>query len=572
MLERSPAATAGSGVVRASPASARRPGTLRLLRGQTTYSTRRFLRTPVAAFFTWIFPLTVLAVLTSALSNPVVDPTTGLRLAQYLTPAMIVWGVAMASFCSLAIHIADDRSTGLLKRMNGTPVPAWVRLAGLVLSRFVVGLASLALVLAVGVGAFHVQVVGHRPGALALSFTVGVLCFSALGVAVAGLVRSVAAAQALTIALLIPLAFISDVFTSGTLPGILSAIGWIFPLRHFAHAMFDAFDPTRSGAGIDAGHLLVMAAWGVAGALVAVLLTRRESAAAAAGRTTAKPAGLAAAPAIEPSMSRVATGGRPARVMQAGRPSRATLMAGQARYALRGLLRDRLTIFLTTLMPIFLLVYFCLTQRDATWRGVPVAQYLTAALAAYGIAVATFVTLPQSLVAARQSGLIKRLSGTPLPMSGYLAGRLIGWLLAALAITVALFGVGIGFFGVRIAVARLPLALLVVVIGTLAFSALGFLLGALVREPRTVSALALGTLLPVAFLSEVFLLVEGMPGPLSAIGWVFPLRHFAVALFQITSPSGVQWGALCVHLAVLAAWGLTAAVLAAVVWRRGRLR
>ena len=568
MLERSRVVSVGPGPLTTSPTGARRPGAVRLLRGQTSYSTRRFLRTPVAAFFTWIFPVTVLAVLTSALSNPIVDPTTGLRLAQYLVPAMIVWGVAMASFCSLAIHIADDRATGLLKRMNGTPVPAWIRLAGLVLSRFVVSLASLVLVLAVGVGAFHVRMVDHRLGALALTFTVGVLCFSALGVAISGLVRSVAAAQAFTIALLIPLAFISDVFTSGTLPPVLSTLGWIFPLRHFAHAMFDAFDPNGNGAGIDTWHLLVMAAWGLAGAMAAVLVTRRQAAAAEAGRPTFKPAQAVPARPSEGKPRHVATGGRRTGVIQASRPSGVTQIAGQARYALRTLLRDRLAVFLTTLMPIFLLIYFCLTQRDATWREVPVAQYLAAALSAYGIAVATFVTLPQSLVAARQSGLLKRLSGTPLPMRSYLAGRLIGWLVAATVITVAVFGVGIASFGVRVAVARLPLAFLVVVLGTLAFSALGFLLAALVREPRTVSAVALGTLLPVAFLSEVFLLVEGMPLPLSAIGWVFPLRHFAVALFQITAPTGVESGSFGLHLAVLAAWGLGAAILAAVNWRR----
>lgn len=71
--------------------------------------------------------------------------------------------------------------------------------------------------------------------------------------------------------LLIPMAFISNVFVLSThMPRWLERLGSVLPVKPFAVAMSNAFNPRPArAAGFEAGHLLTLAACTVAGALVA---------------------------------------------------------------------------------------------------------------------------------------------------------------------------------------------------------------------------------------------------------------------------------------------------------------
>ena len=534
----------------------RRPSLLRLLLGQARYATRRFMRTPVAAFFTLIFPLTFLVILCAILGNVVVDQRQGLHLAQYLTPVFAVFGVAMASFVSLAVHVANDRETGVLKRLRGTPVPQWVQLAGLIASRVWVSLIAVVLLTVAGVVFYDVQVVWRRLPALLMTLIVGVSCFAALGLAVASVVHSPAAVQGITTAILIPLSFISDIFASGNLPRGLSAVGWAFPLRHFANAMADDFNPYSPGPGIDVNHLLVMVLWGAAGALVAVRYRSWELRPATQQATDRAYRGA--------GNDAVSTAKRTSTLVSPGRPSASSLLRGQTRYALRSLLRDRGALFFAMIFPLLLLIFFCQTNPGVSWRGVPLPQFATAVFAVYGIAVATYVTLSQAVSVAQERGLLKRLGGTPLPLWAYLAGRIGAAFVVAAATVALLFAVGVAFFDVHLAIARLPATILAFAVGTATVTALGLTLAILLRSSRAVSAVALGTLLPLAFISDIFLLTPSLPPVLSAIGWFFPLRHFANAVFEATDPRGTDWGPWWGHIAYLVVWAIIAALVA---WR-----
>lgn len=545
----------------------KRPGEPALLGGQSWYCTRRFFRMPVAAFFTLIFPLTLLVVVCAVIGNVAIDAQ-GMHLAQYLVPVFAVFGIAMACFTSLAVHVAGDRETGVLKRLRGTPVPVRTQLAGLIGSRMLVSLLTVGLLVAVGVIAYDVQIVWHRLPALLLTLLIGIACFAALGLAVAALVHSRSAVQAITSAILIPLAFISDVFSQpGTLPDWLSAVGWVFPLRHFANAMSDDFNPYAPDAGVDVNHLLVMIVWAAAAAVVAARYLRFEPLprTAVRGTTGDKHAG-------RPGRDQPTANAPPADAVHTpGRPGAGALLRGQVRYGLRGLLRDRSAMFFAVMFPVLLFVFYSAGNTGATWRGVPLPHYLAAVFAVYGITVATYVTLPQAVCLARQRGVIKRLSGTPLPLWAYMAGRIGAAFVIAAVTTIVLLAVGAAAFQVELPMSALPATVLAIAIGTAAFTALGLALAMLIDNPMTVSAVALGTLLPLAFISDIFLLTPTLPTALSAIGWAFPLRHFANAVFQATDPGGTDWAQWWGHLAYLALWGTLAAILAWRLFHRGTI-
>jgi ABC-2 type transport system permease protein len=65
--------------------------------------------------------------------------------------------------------------------------------------------------------------------------------------------------------------FISDLFfPMDAAPAWLRALGSVFPVKHFALALEQTFNPFVGGTGWRWDHLAVVALWGVAGVLVAV--------------------------------------------------------------------------------------------------------------------------------------------------------------------------------------------------------------------------------------------------------------------------------------------------------------
>ncbi|BEL06019.1 hypothetical protein Q0Z83_042100 [Actinoplanes sichuanensis] len=106
--------------------------------------------------------------------------------------------------------------------------------------------------------------------ALLVTLVLGIACLAALGLALTSPTRTVLAAQTLTQGILIPLAFISDVFIVGAaLPARLAVIGSLLPLKHFAQPAAETFQP-GPGAGFSPGHLAVLAVWTVVGTVIAV--------------------------------------------------------------------------------------------------------------------------------------------------------------------------------------------------------------------------------------------------------------------------------------------------------------
>ncbi len=143
---------------------------------------------------------------------------------------------------------------------------------------------------------------------------------------------------------------------------------------------------------------------------------------------------------------------------------------------------------------------------------------------------------------------------------------------AILAIGIML-GAGAIFFGVEIFWRTAPAAIVTFIVGVAAFSALGLMVSAVVPSSDATLAVTNATLLPLAFVSNVFIPPrENMPAWIEVLGDIFPLKHFAAAFGGAFNPtlsgSGFQWSAgpgeyaILSHLAVMAVWGLGAALVA----------
>ncbi len=135
----------------------------------------------------------------------------------------------------------------------------------------VVALGVTVALLGIGWVAYGAHVPARTAPALVVTVVLGTLAFCCLGYALASIIRSEDAAQPITQAVMLPLYFISGVFVSVTaLPHWLVDIANAFPVRHLAAALLVAYNPHTSGSGFAVGDLLVVAAWGVGGLLVAI--------------------------------------------------------------------------------------------------------------------------------------------------------------------------------------------------------------------------------------------------------------------------------------------------------------
>jgi ABC-2 type transport system permease protein len=104
-----------------------------------------------------------------------------------------------------------------------------------------------------------------------VTVVVGAASFCCLGYALTSLIRNEDTAQPVTQALLLPLYFISGVFVAvSILPHWLAGVGEIFPVRHLANALLIAYNPHTTGLGFAGLDLVIVAAWGAAGLLVAL--------------------------------------------------------------------------------------------------------------------------------------------------------------------------------------------------------------------------------------------------------------------------------------------------------------
>jgi ABC-2 type transport system permease protein len=516
------------------------------------HAVRAFFRNPMAAFFTLAFPLVFLVIIGSLVGDE--RTPEGVRVVQFLVAPFAVFGVAQASFSVLAIDTAILRESGVLLRLRGAPVPRWSVLVSRVVASVVASFASFLLVGAVGVLAFGVTLQWRTLPALVVTLLAGTACLAALGMALTSVTRTVLAAQTAAQGLLIPLAFVSDVFIVGAdLPGWLSAIGTALPLKHFADAAAATFEP-GSGYAFSPGHLAVLALWTVVGAAVAVWRFGWSPRGSGDGRKGPPPAAPAPAEVLR----------QPSAAATTARPTAVTLLLGQTRFALLGMRRDALATFFTLVFPALILVLFPVVFGSARVHGLTMAQYLLPGMIAYAAALAGYVNLPESVAAARADGVLKRLGGTPLPVRWYLGGRVLCALLIGVLGAVVLSVVAVVAQGVRLDPVRLPAVLLAVVLGGACFCALGLALAAALPRLRSLTAITLGTLLPLCFVSEIFVVGEApLPGWLRTIGDVFPLRHLMQSLLTATRPDGGGTGIAWSHLAVVAVWAAAGAVVTA---------
>jgi ABC-2 type transport system permease protein len=232
---------------------------------QMRYEQLSFWRNPQSAFFTFVFPVVIIAIFGALMGGGGRSPYFyGLSPMEYYVPTIAAVSVLGACYSQLAIVLSGRRQNGILKRVRATPLPAWAYFLGLLAHCVMVSVVDVLLITGAG-RLFGVPLPTHW-AALAVALVLGAASFCALGVGVASVIRNAEAAPAVVQLVLFPLVFISGTY----LPihsQVLSNVAGLLPVRPFNQALFGPFAYHTGFAWKDLGVLL---AWGAVGALVAI--------------------------------------------------------------------------------------------------------------------------------------------------------------------------------------------------------------------------------------------------------------------------------------------------------------
>jgi ABC-2 type transport system permease protein len=228
----------------------------------------------------------------------------------------------------------------------------------------------------------------------------------------------------------------------------------------------------------------------------------------------------------------------------------------------RSFWRNPAAAFFTFVFPLLFMVIFNVIfggQTDV--EGFTAADFFTPGIIVYSVVTATYTNIAMTAVVTRETGVLKRIRGTPLPASIYLFGRIVHAVLIAALLVVIVAAFGAVFYGVDVPWGRLPALILTLVLGAATLCALGLAVSGLVPNEDAAPAVVNATIFPLLFISNVFIRLQNPPAWLDIAGKIFPIRHFADAMLGIYDPftkgSGFVWS----DLGVIALWGVAGVLL-----------
>lgn len=254
---------------------------LRIGRARTVLELKQFFRDRESALFNFLLPMILLVVFGSVFSGDIGG--LGISFSQYFLAGMIASGILYTSFQNLAIAIPMERDDGTLKRLRGLPMPAAAYFAGKVGTVLVAYLAQVAVLLAVGVAFFRIDLPTDLMSWVTFAWVsvLGLTAATLLGIAFSAVPRQGKGASAVVAPIVLVLQFTSGVFFVFTdLPEWMQVFASIFPLKWLTQAMRSVFLPAGAevlevaGAWELGTTALVLGAWCVVGAALAVRFFR----------------------------------------------------------------------------------------------------------------------------------------------------------------------------------------------------------------------------------------------------------------------------------------------------------
>jgi ABC-2 type transport system permease protein len=203
----------------------------------TWMEAKLFLREPVGAFFTLVFPLMMLFLFGSIYGNEPSQYFNGYGTIDISVPAYTAMIIATTGLMGLIITITTYREKGILRRLRTTPLSPLVVLAAQVIVLFLMTLFGMILLVIAGKLVYNMRFEGNILSVLA-GFVLSSLSFFAFGFILAGLMPTARTAQVVGMMLLYPMLFLSGAgFPRELLPESIKNISTFLPLTYVVNLL-----------------------------------------------------------------------------------------------------------------------------------------------------------------------------------------------------------------------------------------------------------------------------------------------------------------------------------------------
>lgn len=247
--------------------------------------------------------------------------------------------------------------------------------------------------------------------------------------------------------------------------------------------------------------------------------------------------------------------------------------------------RNPQQMFFTFLLPVLFLIIFSAVFGNEEIEGPPgmtmnFAQYFLPGIIASGIASTTFTNVASAVSVAQHEGLMKRLSGTPLPRTAFFAGKLASAAGITIVQTALMLALAVTAYGCDLpqGLDRWFVFLVILTVGAATGCLLGLAYTRLIPNATSAPAIIQPPFLILQFISGVYFRYREIPDWLQAVASIFPLRWIAQGLRYAFLPDwlgqdeyGSTWGWEW-PTAILAGWFVLSFILARLFFKWDRTK
>ena len=225
----------------------------------------------------------------------------------------------------------------------------------------------------------------------------------------------------------------------------------------------------------------------------------------------------------------------------------------QTRVELTLTLRRGESLLVAFLVPVGILVFFTKVDAVSTVRR-PV-DFLVPGVLALAVMSSAMVSLGIATGFERRYGVLKRLGSTPLSRGGLLGAKTLNVLVIEVLQAAVVIGTGLALgWETHEGIAA---AVVLVLVGTIAFAAIGMLLAGTLRAEANLAA-ANGLFLVLLFLGGMAYPLHKLPDALQTVARSLPAAALSSSLRDVLRGAAFPWG----PVGVLVAWAILAPMLA----------
>lgn len=231
------------------------------------------------------------------------------------------------------------------------------------------------------------------------------------------------------------------------------------------------------------------------------------------------------------------------------------------RTMLTGILRDVHTLFWTILFPIAMLIGLGLYFDNPEY-----SERLTAGVLTMNVLFGSTMVTAFQVMAQRNRGVYKLLRVTPFSTAKFILAMASSRTVLTLIVSSGILAVGILLFGVDLSLQGLLMVTLILLVGSVCFTAIGFIAANLSRDESNVNMISNLISFPMLFTSQAFYSLQNAPDWVQFLAHIQPFYYFVEAMGEAVS-LGRASADLGIALAILVGFTALCLLLAAFTFR-----